>query len=204
MAPNLGEMPPTPEGISVWPSNSHRGYNKRLPRVIVESEWTDWFNLHSRHYMEGAYPSSLAWHMAQDGSKPFYTQRFWPDIPGSVEFPRVRIQQHFATPKGPNRYFTCSIAWLLAFAIIEGFERIELWGFQLSDKKSGNRWLVERPNFFYWVKQARDLGIDVWYQPEIEQLPFVIGDPDTYDGPLYGYSTKSEPDWDPVAEDFRS
>lgn len=204
MAPNLSLMPPTPPGVEVWCCNEKRGFMKRLPRIIHTGEWTRWFNLHSRAHMEQRYPPTVAWYLTFDGTKPFYTQKFWPDFPGCVEFPRKRIQEAFSTAKGPNRYFTCSVAWLLAFAILEGFDRIELWGFALSDKKPGERYRFERPCFFYWVQEARNRGIDVWYQNEIEDLPFEPGDPDTYDGLLYGYSTKPEPGWDPVTEEFTS
>ena len=155
--------------------------------------------------MQETYLSSFMWHLTQDGSKPFYTQKFWPDIPGCIAFPRKFIQDYFATAKGPNRFFTCSVGWLLAFAIICNPKAIELWGFMLKDKpdRSNDCYKFERPCFFYWVQQARNRGIKVAYQQEITDLPFVPGDPDAYMGPLYGYSTKPEPDWDPIAEDFR-
>jgi len=192
MAPNLSEMPPTPAGYEVWPSNSPKGYRLRLPRIIDENEWTAWFNIHSRHHMEITYPRGLEWYKKQDPTKPIYTQKFWPDIPGCVVFPGPEIQEFFATATGPNRYFTCSVAWLVAFAIYKGFERIELWGFRLSDSKPNHAYTWERPCFFYWIQQARDRGIEVWYQPEIEALPFIVGDPSTYTGTLYGYETKPE------------
>lgn len=202
MAPNLGEMPPTPPGYEVWPSNSPKGYNMRLPRIITAGEWTAWVNLHSRAHWQIAYPKAIEWYLQQDGTKPIYTQKFWPDLPGCTPLPFKKIQEYFATAKGPNRYFTCSVAWLVAFAIYKGFERIELWGFMLRDTKPNERWKIERPNFFYWVDEARRRGVEVWYQPEIEALPHIAGDPDTYDGLLYGYGTKPEPDWDPVTESF--
>lgn len=186
-ATNLTEMPPTSGGIEVWPANDPRTYRKYKPEV--QEIWTRWFNLHSRHHMEITYPRGFNWYLLQDGSKPFYTQKFWPDIPGCTIFPREIIQAAF--PTSPN-YFTCSVCWLIAFAIVEGFEKIELWGFQLSDRKFGGSFAWERPCFFYWVQQARDRGIEVTYQKEIQDLPFIMGDPATYDGPLYGYETKPE------------
>ena len=89
---------------------------------------------------------------------------------------------------------------------MEGFERIELWGFALRDKphKPHNCYKFERPCFFYWVKQARDRGIEVTYQKEVEKIPFEPGDPATYDGPLYGYSTTPDEDWDLNKEDWKS
>lgn len=189
-APNLPEMPPTVGGVEVWAANDPKSYRK-IHRPVYD-EWTRWFNLHSRGYMQKRYPGGFNWYMKQDGTRPFYTQKFWSDIPGNQAFPRERIQTAFATEKGPMKYFTCSVCWLIAFAILEGFEKIELWGFRLSDSKPGERYLFERPCFFYWVEQARKRGIEVTYQAEIQALPPIAGDPDAYDGPLYGYHTKPE------------
>lgn len=189
-APNLGDMPYTP-GVEMWASNAPRSY-KSNAQVVLGGGWTRWFNLHSRKHMLETYPKGFRWYLEQDGSRPIYTQKFWPDIPGCVEFPRQQIQEAFATAKGPNRYFTCTVCWLVAFAVLEGFEKIELWGFQLSDRKPNDAYIYERPCFFYWVQQARDRGIEVWYQPEVEALPFEAGDPDTYNGTLYGYETRPE------------
>lgn len=195
MSLNLQGMPPPSDPkTEAWLLNEPRGYRQRIPRVLLDGEWTRWFNLHSRAHMEEKYPSGLAWYIKQDGSKPVYTQKFWPDIPGCIEFPRQQIQEAFATAKGPNKYFTCTICWLLAFAILEGFTHIELWGFSLRDQKSGETYGFERPCFFYWIQQARDRGIIVTYPKEIEDIPFLPGDPDTYDGPLYGYNTRPEKD----------
>lgn len=195
MSNNLGDMPPSDLATTeVWLSNSFKGYMQKLPRVINEGEWTRWFNLHSRAHMESTYLSTFMRHLTSNGSKPFYTQKFHPDIPGCVQFPREFIQKYFATEKGPNRFFTCTVCWLIAFAILCNPKRIELWGFALRDKpdKPHECYKFERPCFWYWIKQAKDRKIDVWYQDEVAVLPFEPGDPDKYNGPLYGYETKAE------------
>lgn len=160
------------------------------------NEWTRWFNFHSKQHMLGTYPSAYSYYQTKAEGRPIYLLKTQPDVATSVAFPREKVQAAFATAKGPNRYFTCTVCWLIAFAILEGFERIELWGFELRDTKPGSTFRWERPCFFYWVKQARDRGVEVVYQEAVQRLPFEPGDPDTYDGLLYGYETKPEPDWD--------
>ena len=193
MAHNLTKSPPAPKGQGVWLSNSPGSYERRLPRAL--GEWTRWFNLHSRAHMLKAYPKGFNYYKTVSDGRPIYFQKIQPDVPASVVFPRERIQEAFKLPDGsPNRFFSCTICWLIAFAILEGFERIELWGFALRDNKAnpGQCFAYERPGFFYWVQQARNRGIEVIYQKEIEKLPFKPGDPTTYTGPLYGYETKPE------------
>lgn len=195
LARNLIETPKlTPEElgkIEVWISNNTRDYYIRLPRLRETDEWTRWFNLHSTEHMQKSYPKCYAWYGKQ--AKPIYLREVDPNIPSSRKFPRKEVQDFFGgSQKGsPGRFFTCSVCWLIALAIMEGFERIELWGFVLRDKphKPHECYKFERPCFFYWVKRARDLGIEVTYQKEVEKLPFAPGDPAAWDGPLYGYCT---------------
>lgn len=191
--------------VEVWLSNSPTTTLLRCPRMI--DEWTRWFNLHSKKHILGTYPSAYSYYQNKAEGRPIYLLRHQPDIPTSIAFPRKEIQAFFATPKGPNRYFTCSVCWLIALAIYEGFERIELWGFELRDTKPGSAFAFERPCFTYWMKQATDRGIEVIYQKAIQKLidegKLIPGDPDTYDGKLYGYGTKAEVGWDESIEDFR-
>ena len=195
---------PVPAGHEVWLSNNPTTTLLRSKQAI--KYWTRYFNLHSKQWITGVYPSG--WHYYRDkaAGRPVVLLKEQPDIPTSVAFPRKEIQAHFATAKGPNRYFTCSVCWLIALAIYEGFERIELWGFELRDTKPGQAHAFERPCVAYWIKVARDAGVDVWYQEEVKQLyeagQMIPGDPDTYDGKLYGYSTKPELDWCLVHEEF--
>lgn len=185
------------DNVEVWLYNSPTTTLLRCPRAI--NEWTRWFNLHSKHHILSTYPSAWSYYQDKAAGRPIYLLKAHSDIPTSITFPREAIQQFFATSKGPNRYFTCSVCWLIAFAILEKFERIELWGFELRDTKPGSVFAWERPCFAYWVQQAKLHGVDVLYQKVIHKLEesgkLIPGDPDLYDGKLYGYSTKSEVGW---------
>lgn len=191
-ARNLAQTPPPLNEEEVWLANWHKGYNQRLPRALTE--WTRYFNLHSRKHMDATYPSGVEWYKSNDGTRPIYFQRHQPDIPGSTIFPKAKVEALFPEALNPTGkfYATCSVCWLIPFAVMEGATRIELWGFALSDRKPRDAYLFERPCFFYWVKQARSRGVEVIYQPEIENLPFEPGDPTKFDGPVYGFQTKPE------------
>ena len=203
-ARNAKELPPVAGEAEVWTSNGTMSMKLRCPQAMAL--WTRWFNLHSHKHMTWTYPSAYHYYQTEAKGRPIYLLKVQPDVPTSVAFPREQIQEFFRTANGPNRYFTCSVCWLIAFAIMEGFERIEMWGFELRDTKPGSAYAYERPCVAYWIKQARDRGIDVFYQAALEKLyadgKMVPGDPDTYNGKLYGYSTKPEPDWDTVKEDW--
>lgn len=192
MAPNLTNTPPPTKGEEVWLSNWHKGYNQRLPRAIHANEgrgeWTRYFNLHSKRHMLHKYPMGYAWYAKQDATRPIYLQEKQNDIRASLKFPKEEIQAYFSEDGKPFRYFTCSVCWFIALAMIEKFERIELWGFEVRATKPAYAW--ERPCIAYWVDKARKAGIDVWLPPELKPFtPEEIGNPNTYTGPLYGYET---------------
>lgn len=206
-ARNVREAPvrrPEERDVEVWLSNSTTTTLLRCPRAI--NEWTRWFNLHSKQHILGTYPSAYTYYQTKADGRPIYFLRAQPDVPTSLAFPFKAIQATFATAKRPNRYFTCSVCWLIAFAILEGFQRIELWGFELRDTKPGSAFAWERPCVAYWIQMAQSRGVDVFYQDAITKLydagKMIPGDPDTYDGLLYGYSTKSEVGWNTQKEEF--
>jgi hypothetical protein len=141
--------------------------------------------------MEATYRRTVKWYKEQ--TKPIYFAKHQEDIPASIPFPRIQIQEFFGKPGKPFRYFTCSLSWLIAFAIMEGFERIELWGVEIAKRKPAYAW--ERPCTFYWIVEAQRRGIDVWWPEHLDWDFSEAGDPNTYEGPLYGFGTKPEPDW---------
>lgn len=182
MAPNLSKTPPPEMGEEVWLSNWHRGYLIRLPRAL--KEWTRYFNLHSKRHQLKTYPKGHEWYQehAKDGR--IVLRDPDPDIKPSEVFPGPEIQAYF----GGTRYFTCSVCWFIALAIMEGFERIELWGFEVRATKP--KYAFERPCIAYWILEAERRGIEVWTPPEmVRPTAKEAGDPTAYDGPLYGYET---------------
>lgn len=190
VAPNIAKTPPLPIGVEAWLANSTAGYKRRLFRTVKNAEWTRWFNLHSKRHMLKTYTHAYNYYKewcSKDGRR-VILQEVQDDIPGSERFPKEILQHYFSIDGTPFRYFTCSVCWFIALAIYEGFDRIELWGFQVKATKPA--YAYERPCIAYWVDKARKAGIDVWLPPELKPFtPDEIGDPAAYTGPLYGYET---------------
>ena len=205
---NARELPDDEPGVELWCANGpFSSVALRCKKAL--GYWDRWFNLHSRKHILGTYPSGWSYYKDKADGRPIYLLKAQPDIPTSIAFPYKAILAAFATARGPNRYFTCTVCWLIAFAVLEGFERIELWGFELRDTKPGSVFAFERPCFAYWVKVARDRGIEVVYQGAITRLyeagKMVPGDPDAYSslsGLLYGYSTKADVGWCLIHDEF--
>lgn len=185
---NVRNAPPAPSGMEVWCINNPRAY--RIQRLPAFREWTRWFNLHTVAHQKARYPTGYTFYTKQDSTRPIYLQEVDPAIPASVRFPRETLQEYFKTSHKPQRYFTCSSVWLIAFAIYEQFERIELWGNQM---KVNGEHRGQREGYLYWVELARAKGIEVVIprgcigHPKGDGTPTVAGDPNAYKGPLYGY-----------------
>lgn len=167
-----------------WCCNSPRAYRVKWPKSL--KTWTRWFNLHSKRHMLKTYPTWYTWYGQQ--SKPIYLQRVQPDVPSSQAFPAAQLIEFFG-----HQYFTFSGAWLIALAIMEGFEHIDLQGFALQRDRQH---AFERPCFFYWVEEARRRGITVTYPSKVGAAD-PAGDPHSYTGPIYGYQT-TPPDDPPI------
>lgn len=183
MAENIKDIPFIPDAER-WCSNNPRSYRLKFRSAL--DTWTRWFNLHTTYHIQRKYPSGYLWYQQQQ--KPIYLQEVDPRISSSIQFPRREIQDTFGgnSVGSPGRFFTGSVTWLLAFALLEKFDKIELWGFEL---KREHQFDFQRPGVFYWIQRAREMGIEVALQPSLEiSAP---GDPMTYAGPLYGYEPHS-------------
>ncbi len=194
MAPNLGNAPLPGASTEVWCSNQWVGYRHRNQRYAEDpysgtpGMWTHWFNLHPIEWIQR--DTKHEWErlttLPMRGDRPIYLQRAVAQVPGSVPFERKAIQQFFSTDGGktPFRFFAFSGAWLIARAVMLGFDKIELWGFE---QRQEHRYAFERPCFFWWIEEARRRGIEVFVPPEVKPGP--AGDPSEYNGPLYAFET---------------
>lgn len=151
---------------------NHFYWNEKL------TDWTRWFDLHpmksTPHYpgIAKLRPITLDWYRRQDASRPIYLFQTYPDIPGSVVFPVEKVLERFP----PGKFFyTCQVDYMIAFAILEGFEKIVLNGIGVRDDQ---RYLENHKGILFWVGVARGMGIDV----EIDEPSVYIASP-----LLYGY-----------------
>lgn len=179
------QAPPVPVGTEVWCINNPWAQRRqRGPRVL--QEWTHWFNFHTIRHQKLCYPRGYAYLARKDGTRPVYMQEADPNIPGSVKFPKDELIAFYK-----HRYFTCSAAWQIAFAIYEGVKQIDIWGHRMT---INGEHAHQRAGFLYWVREARQRGIEVVVPKGLIGHPDgdgystkLVDDPKQYRGPLYGY-----------------
>jgi uncharacterized small protein (DUF1192 family) len=137
-----------------------------------------WFELHDLPFLQAERnrPWSEPYFAHLKGLKcPVYMQVPNSSVPNAVTFPADKITAEF----GPV-FLTSSIAWMLAFAILEGATEIAIYGV---DMTASSEYEYERPGCQYYILEARKRGITVTIPPQSDlDAPL----------PLYGYGDKDE------------
>jgi hypothetical protein len=154
---------PWDSDIPIWVFNeASAGWAKDLKVAAV-------FQLHlpmifrSRH--NHAFAEYYEW-LKDEKPYPIYMQEKYPDVPSSVRLPLDEMVEILPAPiqvrigKEPERtkYFTSSVAYAIAFAIYEGYERIEIYGVEtLSDTE----YVQQRDGITLWMGIALGMGIEI-------------------------------------------
>ena len=90
-------------------------------------------------------------------------------VPHPVRYPLERLRA-----AGFREYFTCSFAYQIALAILDGFEEIGLWGVSLHLGTPRER-LLDRACVDYWIGFAEGRGIKVVEDSGCARRPYLYG-----------------------------
>lgn len=106
------------------------------------------------------------------------------DIPNGVEYPLDAVLKYFdifgegmapdIVEQRDRAYFTNSISYMLALAIMEGFEEIHLFGVNMAQSQE---YAVQRPSCEFFLGWARGRNIKI-YLPTVSDLlmsPYLYG-----------------------------
>lgn len=139
----------------------------------ITASFYGWSDGHEKWSIGGAYPAY--------GDKVDLYFCFHDDeeafIKPGVEFinkdsyPLEEAARHFGT-----RFFTSSIAYMLALAIKKTPKEIHLWGVEMD---GGGAYAYEKPCVLYWIGQAEARGIKVKTASRLTEPAFLYG----YDDP---------------------
>ena len=119
-----------------------------------------WFEMHSPEHVQDARDPQYMEFLRQC-PVPIYMLDCRVDIPKSMRYPiEAAIQL------AGRDYFTSSIAFMIAVAVMEGFEEIHLYGINLA---IGDEWFYEKACAEWWIGFAEGRGIKV-YVPQASSL----------------------------------
>lgn len=91
--------------------------------------------------------------LSQDHGRPIFMQRAYPQVPGCVPYPLDNILDTF-----PQRYFTNSVSYMIALAVLQGVEEVAIYGVDMATKEE---YTAQRSGVEYWVGLAQGAGVDV-------------------------------------------
>ena len=147
--------------------------------LTLKGPWSRWFELHVFDYDGIKYtrrgqadfrgqPVKQYLESLQAMNIPVYMQRPWDVIPNAVPFPLDLILKTF-----PRKYFTNTISWMIALALLEGFEEIGIWGVDMavsSPLRQQNEYSHQRPSCEYFIGIAEGKGIKVHLPDQCDLL----------------------------------
>lgn len=138
-------------GWEVWGLNAMW---QILPRTRWGISVDRYFELHGRTRLTNSRRPPDHWRQLAALEMPVYYLRGKAPSPRAVKFPLARVRRAF----GGINYFACTFAYQIAFALVEGFTRIELYGAPLVGAREA---LVEQPCVAYWLGVAAGRGVQV-------------------------------------------
>lgn len=149
--PTRAQAPFTDPDYEIWGENA-LFIHSDVPRC------TRWFDLHNPAVID---EQRLSFYSQID--VPVFLQDVRADVPGSVEFPKAKIERFVAglAPGSANMlgtYQTNSISWMIAFAMMEGFTTIDIYGVDMSQD---TEYRHQRANVEYFLGICRGRGIEV-------------------------------------------
>ena len=159
---------PWDEDYEFWGCNE--GYVQDFPKI------DRWFQIHPYISFSRADnmndPKHFEWLM-QEHDFEIYMQEKFPFVPSAEKYPLDIYTQWYG-----RRYFRSSFDYMMAMAIMEGYEEIGIFGFEMA---SNTEYHHQRPSAEYWIGRAEGMGI-------------TIREPNGWNllrGSLYGYEDNS-------------
>lgn len=104
---------------------------------------------------------------------PIYMLHQHDDIPQSISYPLSEVTKHFN-----NYYFTCTVSYIIALAILEGFKEIHIIGINMLVDEE---YMIQMPSVEFWLGVAIGRGIKV-----VTQYSNLLKTP-----ALYGYQANN-------------
>jgi hypothetical protein len=109
---------------------------------------------------------------------PVYMQQHWEEIPKSVPYPLAEVTSRF------GRYFTNSVSYMIAMAIMSGATDIGCFGVDMS---TGSEYGPQRPSCEWFLGIAAGMGIRLTIPDQADLLKTMF---------LYGFEEREQCAWE--------
>lgn len=128
-------------------------------RMFEGSIATRWFQLHLPGSGEGHIDEAdhIAW-LKESHNIPIYMTKYYDTYPSSIAYPFAKVVKLCSPDSGP--YFTNTVDYMVALAIMEEFKEIHLFGADFIADED-NDYYKRRQSLEYYCGQAKGRGIKV-------------------------------------------
>lgn len=172
MSANVSQLPLVPprkkvaiigftesKSLAPWDDPTFEKWICNNLHLFVPDKWQRCYDLHDDKTI-----TSDARHvqfLQTNTEKPVVVWDPRPEWPASVPFPKRQVIETF------GRYFTNSISWMIAHAIMENAEEIHIYGVDMAQT---SEYGSQRPSCEYFLGLAVGLGIKVYVPPTSDLL----------------------------------
>ncbi len=173
--------PYTESGVEIWGLNEAHAFKWM-------SKADRWFQIHSetsvkREVQKRDVKGHYDWLKKNEWNIPIYMSHLDEEVPHSTVYPLSDVCdmafKNFRRGDAKVKYFTSTFAYYMGLALLEKFERIEIYGFELSGDVE---YVKQKACAEFWIGQALGRGIEIYTPPEC-QILF---------SPLYGGNEQGE------------
>jgi len=103
--------------------------------------------------------------------KPIYMQYWHPQVPNSVGYPLREVNQlafnNFWRGDKKVKYYTSTFCYMMGIAMLEKFERVEIYGFEMADEIE---YVQQKAAAEFWIGLALGKGVEVYTPPNCQIL----------------------------------
>jgi len=156
------EAPFNDPDYEIWTVNNLHNFVPRQDRIFQIHQRWEWNPAPGEPKHHGVDTNKHVQFLQTCGI-PVYTVEHYPDIPTSIRYPLEEMIEEFGIPRTghdqtKDAYFTNTVSFMIALAIYEKFETIEIYGV---DMAVGTEYDSQRPSCEYYIGIAKGRGIEV-------------------------------------------
>lgn len=138
--------------------------------------WDRHFELHPPHFFKDKNPGYWKWLTQPHDGKTVYVREVTPEIPTGIQYPIAEVVNHFQ-----SRYFTNTISYMIALAIMNGPKAIGVYGVDMAQTMpvlgGSPEYQNQRPSCEWLLGVAMGAGIEVVIpeQSDLLKTPYLYG-----------------------------
>ena len=170
LAPTSCSLAPFEEpDVEVWCLNEMHAFPwmKRATRWFQIHDSDSWKRYIAKRDVRGHYD----WLKRNPLDIPIYMQYQTDLVPRSVGYPLHevvgKVFKNFWRGDMHVKYFTSTFAYMMGIAVLEGFERVEIYGFEMADDIE---YVKQKACAEFWIGYAMGQGIEVYTPPNCQIL----------------------------------